>query len=164
MRKPFLASLAIVLALSACGSLRESRMNPWNWFGSSTEEKTTPTLAPKGGYEAALADNRSVIAEVTALSIRKTSGGAIVEVTALPPTQGWWNIGLIAENDGRPVNGEVRYTLVGFPPAAGSPEATRAGTVSSRQVTAAAYIDNFKLADVRKVTVVAATNSRSASR
>ncbi|WP_339106999.1 hypothetical protein [Thioclava sp. GXIMD4216] len=164
MRKPFLASLAIVLALSACGSIRESRMNPWNWFGSSTEKTSTPSLAPKGGYAAALADNRSVIAQITSLEIRKTSAGAIVEVTGLPPTQGWWDVALIAENDGRPVNGEIHYTMVGYPPSAESAEAHRAGTVGSRQITAAAYIDNFKLADVRRVTVTGASNSRSASR
>jgi hypothetical protein len=42
MRITLLALLASTMVLSACGGLRESRMNPANWFGRSTSTATEP--------------------------------------------------------------------------------------------------------------------------
>lgn len=40
MRIPLLALLASIMVLSACSSIRDSRANPANWFGSSTSADT----------------------------------------------------------------------------------------------------------------------------
>ncbi|TQS72931.1 hypothetical protein ERN12_03880 [Rhodobacteraceae bacterium] len=163
MKKPLLASLSLMIALSACGSVRDSRVNPLNWFGGAQQQQPQ-TLAPDGGYEAAVRDDRPAIAQVTQLAIRKTQGGAIIEAVGVPSTQGWWNAELVAENDGEPVDGEMRYRFVAFPPPSDSADARRAGTVPSREITAAAYINNVALAKVRRVTVSGANNGLSATR
>ena len=58
MTRPLIAALALTMLLSACGTIRESRFNPFTWFGSSEEV----TLTPDGGY-AVVRDNRALVAQ-----------------------------------------------------------------------------------------------------
>lgn len=39
MRKAVLAGLAAVMVVTGCASVRDSRLNPFNWFGRSKEER-----------------------------------------------------------------------------------------------------------------------------
>lgn len=154
---PVALSLALALALSACGA---SKLNPWNWF--KHEEVTT--LEPKEGYPDVQKDPRELIAQVTALEVKPTQGGAIVAATGLTPTQGWWGAKLLAENNGKPVDGVMTYRFVVAWPDPGSPAASRVSTAQSREVTAAAFITNVRLAEVKKVVVIGAGNQRAISR
>lgn len=158
--------LALTVALSGCG---QSRLNPMNWFGHSAPEpaqdaQAASGLAPKGGYQAALVDLRPLVAQITSLQLKKTEGGMIVEAIGLPPTQGWWNAALVAADGGRPENGEIHYSFVAKPPLPGSPDAKRVMDTASREITAAAYINNVRLSHVRKIVVTAAGNSRTITR
>jgi hypothetical protein len=155
MSKPLLAALAVTLTLTACGTVRESRFNPFNWFGSSREEPTTLAV---GGP--AVIDNRAVAQQITDLSIERTPDGAVVRAAALPPNQGWWDSELVAENDGRAVDGVMTYTFRIAAPRTPTP----AGTPQSRELTAAAFIPNTRLDAVRQVVVRGAANQRTAGR
>lgn len=158
---PLALSIALAVALSGCGGWRESRVNPMNWFGKAEEVQT---LAPKEGYPEVANDPRELVTEVTSLDLRPTQGGAIVAAEGLTPTQGWWGADLLAENDGKPVDGVVTYRFVIAWPNPGSPASTRVLTPESRTVSAAAFINGTRLAGVRKVVVVGANNQRSLSR
>lgn len=162
LRPALVLPLALSVALAGCGGWKESRVNPRNWFGHS--QSTATTLEPKGGYLKAKEDHRILVAEVSTLEIKRTPTGAIVSVTGLPPTQGWWGAALEADDDARPVDGVITYRFVVAPPEPGSPAAQRVMNAGSRTVTAAAFINNVRLADTRKIVVVGAQNERSISR
>jgi hypothetical protein len=156
---PLAVSLALAVALSGCG-WKQSRINPWNWF----KHEEVQTLAPKEGYPDVKADPRALIAQVTRLEVKPTQGGAIVSAAGLPPTQGWWGAKLLADNDGKPVEGVVTYRFVVAWPTPGSADSQRVGPPESREVTAAAFLNNVRLAEVKKIVVVGAGNQRSVSR
>ena len=156
---PVALSLALALALSGCG-IGKSKLNPWNWF----KHEEVMTLEPKEGYPDVAKDPRELIAQVTALEVKQTQGGAIVAATGLTPTQGWWGAELLAENDGKPVEGVVTYRFVVAWPDPGSPAAGRVSTPTSREVSAAAFLANARLAEVSKIVVVGETNQRAISR
>jgi hypothetical protein len=148
--------LGVALVLSGCGGFRDSRLNPFNWFGRS---KAGPDLvSSEAGYLAN--DPRQLVASVTELVVTPTTGGAIINVVGLPPTQGWWDAELVAENFGDPVDGVMTYRFVVFPP----PSATRSSTPQSRQVTAGAFLTDIDLQSISEIVVLAETNSRSSRR
>ena len=147
--------LVAVLTLGACGKVRESRLNPFNWFGRSAERTVTQTAAP-----AMPDDGRILVTQVTDMEVARQPGGAIVRATGLPPTQGFWDASLVAENSGDPVDGVLTFRFVVAEPFS----ASRVSTPQSREVTAAAYVSNIKLDNVQQIVVLGAQNSRSSRR
>lgn len=156
------AMLAAALALAACGGFRDSRLNPRNWFKRSAPETVTAEVPP--------GDPRPLVDQVTQLTITPMPGGAIVTATGLPPTQGWWEADLVAEDttpepgpDGTielPDPGVVTYRFLIHEP----PGPRRTSTPQSRQVTAGAFLSDIRLEGVRKIVVLGAQSSRSVSR
>ncbi|MBD3787698.1 MAG: hypothetical protein IE922_12155 [Sphingomonadales bacterium] len=159
MHKPLIAALVLTLPLAGCG-FGQSRLNPFNWFDRPAAE----TLAPEGGYPVVEGDARDMVAQITDLTIKRTLDGAIVTATGLPPTQGFWDAELVAENKGRPVEGVITYHFLLREPPAGSPAAGRALTPASREIVAGAFINTTRLAETSKIVVIAAGNTRSISR
>lgn len=153
MNRSALAATIALGLLAGCGGL--SSLNPFTWFSSSEEV----TITPEGGYEV-VEDNRALVSEVTEMAIEPFPGGAILRAVGVPPTQGWWDAELIAENDGRAVDGVLRYRFVVAAPR----QATRAGPPMSREVSVGEYISDHRLAGVRRIEVVGAQNARAANR
>lgn len=143
------------MILAGCG-IRESRLNPFNWFGGGAEE--AETLEPFQIVE--VSDPRPLVPQITSLTIDRTPGGAIVRVTGLPPTQGWYDVSLVRETDGEPVEGVLSYSLRAFPP----DTPTRVSTTQSRELTAARFISEITLAQVSVIQVTGSQNSRAARR
>ena len=144
-------ALLLCLTLMACGGMRDSKLNPFNWFGRSQEvEKVALPKAP--------ADPRGLVQQVISLNVEEVPGGAIVRATGLPPTQGYWEAELVA----LPVDETGRQLLEFriFPPV----ETMRAGTPPSREVVVALYLSNYKLDAVREIVVQGEANARSARR
>lgn len=151
-QRALLLGLAVVLGLSGCARVAESRFNPFNWFGSA---ETETAAAP-----AELAtDPRPAVAQVTSLTIEPTPTGAIVRATGLPPTQGWFAAALVPETD-EPVNGEMVYVFRAVPPEA--PQ--RVSTVQSRELSVARSLSQQDLAATRVVRVIGAQNALVARR
>lgn len=155
MRLPVTGLLVLTLTLAACGTVRESRFNPLNWFGRSESVTVTEGVVP-GVPD----DGRRLVAEVTEMEVARQPGGAIVRAAGLPPTQGWWNTDLVAENGGKPVNGVLTFRFVIAEPLTAKP----VSTPQSREVTAATFVSDVKLADVSQIIVVGAQNSRASRR
>ena len=155
MHKPLLAALAMVLALGACGSVRDSRLNPMNWFSRDSTE----TLAPRGGW-AGEVDRRALVPVVTELEVIPTTGGALVRASGVTQTQGWWDVELRPINNERPVDGILIYEFVVAEPRSQTATLNEA----SRTVTAGVKLTNSRLAGVRSIVVRGANNQRSVAR
>lgn len=140
-------------ALSGCGGVRDSRVNPLNWFGASRE-------GPELGETRTEIDNRVPVEQITALSIERTSSGALVRVEGVAPSLGWWDAGLVAENRGRPVDGVLTFRFVAAAPRTPQPQ----GSARARTLVAAVPINEVILEQTARVVVAGATNSRSINR
>lgn len=152
-RRILIVGMGSALLLAGCGRVRESRLNPFNWFGRSEEE--TESITPVREVR----DPRPLVDQITALTIEPTPTGAIVRATGLPPMQGWHSAALVAQSDG-PVGGEMVFLFRALPPGG----ATRVSTFKSRELTVAARLSADELAATRVVRVVGARNSRVARR
>lgn len=153
---------AALAGLAACGRARDSRLNPFNWFGRSRSEE--PTLAPADGYTTTV-DTRPVVAQVTALQVDRVPGGALITATGLPPTQGHWAADLVAEvtgPNGRPLRdgATLAFEFRVAPP----DRATRTGPPQSRELTATVFLTDQDLSGVSTITVKGLQNQRSARR
>lgn len=154
MTRPLIAALALTMLLSACGTIRESRFNPLNWFGSS---RSAPSDL---GPTQLSVDNRPLVAQVTGLAIERTSSGAIVRAEGLTPTQGWWDAELVPQTSLRPIDGVLVYQFRITPPG----RQTRVSTPQSRAVSVATTLSESQLETIREIVVVGAENQRSTRR
>ena len=157
MNRAWLAALVAVLALAGC----ESRFNPVNWFGGSTEEAT---LAPRRGYVETV-DRRPLVQQVLSMKVDRVPGGAIVSAIGLPPTQGHWATDLVPETTtigDKPVadNGVLAFQFRLLPP----PGPRRSGTPVSRELSASTFLTDQELLGVRTIVVRGQTNQFSARR
>lgn len=156
MRLPLFAALTAVVVLSGCAS----RLNPVNWFGPSKPAAAATTLAPDGGYPVKPEDRRPLVKSVARMAVNPMPGGVILHATGLPPTQGWWDTDLVADNGGEPINGVLSYSFVLMPPL----RLTPVSTPPAREVTAARFVPESELQDVRQITVRGLENQVSRRR
>lgn len=151
MTTRLIAALTLSLVLAGCGGLRDSRLNPFNWFGRS-EPRETIAVPQKAGDPRALIDN------VLAMAVEPMPGGAIIRATGQTPTQGWWEAELVP----LPVT-ETGVLVLEFrllPPI----ERTDVNTPRSREITAAIFLSDIKLEQVREIVVQGANNARASRR
>ena len=150
MKRTVVAALGVVLVVAGCGAIRDSRLNPFNWFGRADPRETVTAAAPQ--------DARLLVEQVVSLSVDPYSTGAIVRARGIPPTQGWWEAELVA----RPIdeNGVLVFDFRVFPPITNTPQ----GTPRSREITVATSLSNVRLDEVREIVVQGATNALSSRR
>lgn len=153
MKKPLAAAMIVILLVGGC----QSRYNPVNWFGRSKE---VTTLEPEKGYAAVAVDNRPLVDQITTMTVERAPGGALVRATGLPPTQGFWNAELVAQNGGKPVDGVLTFRFVATPPRTPEPQ----GTQASREINVAAFVSDYDLGGVRQITVQGARNQHTSRR
>ncbi len=157
-------SLCLMLAVAGCARIAESRLNPLNWFGRSEAVAVADTgavaerrpLVPENRRVREV-EGRPLVAEITALSIDRTPGGALVRATGRTTTQGYYNAQLVlASVDG----GLMTFAFRAEAPAgfAGT------GTPASRTITAATALSDQDLAGIRTIRVEAASGARVARR
>lgn len=153
MTRRLTAALAALALVAGCATVRDSRINPFNWFGRSAETRAV-AAAP-----AQPVDPRRPIAQVTEMAVEPRPGGAILRATGLPPTQGHWDAALVLDpvEDGA---SELTYRFLVQPPPVPRP----AGTPQSREVTAAIFLSDFRLEGIRRVTVAGESNARTVTR
>lgn len=139
------------LALAGCGGLRQSRLNPFNWFKRSEPRETI--VLP--GEET---DPRALVEAVLTMTVEPIPGGAVVRARGVTPTQGWWDAELVPRDVDE--NGVLVYEFRLLPPVG----RTDVNTQQSREIDVAIYISDVKLQNVREIVVQGATNARSARR
>ncbi len=150
MTRSITVALAALLTLSACGAVRESRLNPFNWFGRS-EPTETITLVEK-------VDPRLLVADVLSMSVEPYSGGAIVRATGRAETQGWWDAELVEAKTDDPTTLVLEFRLL--------PPLVRGdvSTPQSREVTVAMTLSPSRLETIGSITVQGANNARATRR
>jgi len=151
MKTPIATLLISALLVTGCAS----KLNPFNWFKRSTEETQTQQAAL-----GQVIDTRRLVDQVTSLQIEKTNGGAIIHAVGLPPSQGYWDAELVADNDEEPINGVLTYQFRIEQPY----EFKRASTPVSREVVVGHFVSNSKLEGVNSIRVLGARNARSSRR
>ncbi|MBN2629775.1 MAG: hypothetical protein JXR75_04460 [Rhodobacteraceae bacterium] len=151
MKRPLTAALAAVLVLTSCGMVRESRLNPFNWFGRSERVQTTAAVA-------APAEDVVRVADVVSLAIEPYSGGAIVRATGVMESQGWWNAELVEVEGEDPTHLTLDFRIL--PPPTRSP----VGPQRTREVTAAITLTPQRLETITRVTVQGARSARTTRR
>ena len=173
MRNITSALLVASLVLAGCGTVRESRFNPLNWFGRGQVEpvaapaEVNPLIPPsRGGLfanrraNAPKAADAPLAAQVGDLSVERIAGGALIRATAVSDTVGAFMVTLVPENDGQPVDGVLTYTLRAYTAPAGTvPMPERA-----RSHVAAIRVSDQDLAGVRTIRVQAARNAATSAR
>ncbi len=159
MKRIVTVTLVVTLAVAGCGRIRDSRLNPFNWFGGAKSQPREQLSALDAGM-VDVNDPRQLVDQVSVMTVNRTPQGAIIQATGLPPTQGFWNAELVAENGGAPVDGVLTYRFVVSEPQG----ARRVSTPQSREVTAAAFITSRKLEEVSRIVVQGLRNSQVSSR
>lgn len=152
MKRRVVLALGAAFVVTGCGAVRDSRLNPFNWFGGARRRERVQQTAEVAR------DQRLLVADVTSLSVDAYSSGAIVRATGIPPSQGWWDAELVA----RPIdeNGVLVYDFRVFPPIIDTPT----GTPRSREITVGVSISAVRLDQVREIVVQGANNALSSRR
>ncbi|WP_172294863.1 hypothetical protein [Pseudoruegeria sp. HB172150] len=145
-------ALVLVTATASCGGLRESNLNPFNWFGGSQPARTITVNT--------YSDPRPLVDQIVDLRMEKIPGGAIIHATGLPARQGYFDGDLVPLNGGVPIDGVLAFQFRIVPP----PTPTRVSTQQSREVVIGTYISDQALAPVRVIHVSGARNALSVRR
>ncbi len=170
-------SLSILLisatVLTSCGAVRESRINPFNWFGRSepvavqtVQSGTVNPLIParRRNPLGLRTDNTPVeytappIAEVTELLIERRTGGAIIRATGQSDVVGPFDVRMTLD-EAASGNGTLAYTLRAFQ----TPGPRSTGPLA-RLVTAAVYLTDQDLAGISTIRVAGRENALASRR
>lgn len=156
MSRPVLAAAALLLTLGACATVRDSRINPFNWFGRSEARAT----AVRDERYVQQTDSRPLVDQVTAMAIEQIPGGAILRATGLPPTQGFWDAELVPYEGEGVGEGVLVFDFRLSPP----PLPARQGTEFSREVEVATYLTTNDLAGINRIVIRGQRTERSVRR
>ena len=161
MLRPLPLALCLILTVTGCARIAESRFNPLNWFGRSTAVAAQPdgTIRPliPSARTTVVVDNRMLVSVITSMAIERTVSGAIIRASGITPTQGYFNAQLV------PVAQESGVLVYEFRVEA--PAGFEAvGSEASRTITVARVLSADELAGVQAVRVQGAQNGREARR
>lgn len=173
MHKSLTVLLTAGVLLSSCG-WSDSRVNPRNWFGGSTEvpvqteaeaEAVNPLIPKKKNSILRRKEVPEVvgdpIASIAQLRIERTASGAIIHATGIGAREGAYEARLVPDNeDETAVDGVLSYTFRVFYPQ----NATALGTTRTRRVDVARSVSSQTMQGVRSIRVSAAENARESRR
>ncbi len=151
-RRAFLVMAAATVGLSACGRVRDSRLNPFNWFGRDREDTVE---VDEGAFQQ---DRRRFAEQIVSLNVDPTPEGAIIRAVGLPPTQGYWAAELVEIERDDPTQLVYEFRV------ARPLEPRRQSTQRSREIIAGEDVSTFKLSSVRSITVIGRANRRTVRR
>lgn len=147
MSRSLSVALIALMLLANCGFVRDSKLNPFNWFGRSEPAEKVVIEKPK--------DPRYMVADVVSMNIETYSGGIIVRAKGITPTQGWWDAELVELEQDDPSHLVLEFRLL--------PPLTEAdvNTPRSREIVVAKTVSPQRLGYITKITVQGANNARS---
>lgn len=157
------------IALSGCSRLRDSKLNPGNWFGKSTPR---PVATASGEANPLIPqqttirrkDRREVylgtpVDQISNVIVEPTTAGAIIHVTAISLQQGAFDVRLTSDTDGEPVDGVLAFRLMAVQPT-DQPQ----GAPRQRTIHAARFVSNNDLNETSSIVVIGARNQHVARR
>jgi len=169
--------LVATLTVSACGTIRDSRINPFNWFGNSRSEpvqrepraQTNPLIPvdnERRGLFNSLRQQAEVysgrpVDQVSSLVIERVPGGAIVRASGISAYDGPYGVRMTPTTDeAEPVDGVLTYRLEAERPR----DAGRTTSQRVRTVTAAVHLTDQELSRVKVIRVEGVRNAQSTTR
>lgn len=167
MRRQVTLLLASALILTSCGTVRESRFNPFNWFGNSRSAPIEATddenaLIPRRNSifarREAAAYAGQPIGEITELLVEPRPGGAILRASGVADRAGPFDVRLVKEDeasDAQTLTYSLRVLQAPGPRDVGP---------WARTVTAAVPLTFQDLRGIRTIRVQGARNQRVTSR
>ena len=156
------------IALTSCGRVADSRLNPLNWFGRAeavevSDKEVNPLIPQK---RESIFDRQAeeypgtAVLTISDVKIERVSGGAIIRVLGTAQTQGAFEARLTPENeDELPVDGVLTYRLEAIQPAG-----YRQGTTRSREMNIARFRTDQDLTGVRTIRIVGQNNAMQVRR
>ncbi|WP_299844075.1 hypothetical protein [uncultured Roseovarius sp.] len=164
----FVAILVVSsIVLSGCSRLRDSRINPGNWFGGGSSQPAVTNgseanpLIPKQ-TRIRRKDKRKIyrgtpVDQVTSVQVEPTTSGAIIRVSGVSLQQGAHDVRLTSENDGEPIGGVLTLRLRAL-----QPTNTPQGQARQRTLHAGRFVSNNDLALTNTIRVIGARNEITA--
>lgn len=154
-RRALGAVMASALVLAGCGG---GGSGWWPSWGAPEE----PSIEPEGGYAVAYGDPRPLAPKMDDMVVEPVTGGIIVRVSGVMPSQDYWDADLVKAAGDNPVNGVYRLDFRAWPPldAAQAP----IGGANTRQITAGIFLSDGDLEGVGRISVRSLGNELSRSR
>ena len=173
MRRITILLIITAFGLSACGTVRDSRINPFNWFGGGREapaeqpQSDNPLIPERTGgiFGSSRAEREAYtgvpVDVVRDIIVEQVPGGAIVRATGVSRYQNVFDVQLTpADDDEAEEDGVLDFRLearIPRKPVAGGPERLRT-------FVAARVLTENDLEGVTQIRVSAADNARVTSR
>lgn len=171
MFKPVSALIVASMVLAGCATVRDSRVNPFNWFGKSRSQavntstetgQTNPLIPERAAISFFNKQPESYggqpVETITQLLIERRPGGAIVRVTGVADRNGPFDVRLI-KDETAPGDQTLSYTLRAIQ----QPGARSSGP-RARTVTAADWLTDQELFGVSTIRVAGRTNAQASRR
>lgn len=171
--------LVATLGLSACATLRDSRLNPANLFSRSApqelERDPSETINPlipadeKPGFFKSLRNTTQEytgepVDQISNVVVEQVPGGSIVRASGISSYDNPFDVRLVPANDESvPVDGILTFRLEAEQ-AVSRRGPSRSTTQRVRTVTAAVLLTNNDLNGVRVIRVEGARNAQTAAR
>ena len=155
------------LLLSGCGTIRDSRLNPFNWFGRAESrelaaEEVNPLIPRQNRMSSRYRpDLRQPVTRVDELVVERVPGGAIVRVVATASYQDSFNVGLVPDSETGPVDGLAAYTLVAELPRR---RGLGVGPEQTRRINEGLFLSNNDLEEIRVIEVKGTQNALTVRR
>lgn len=145
-----IAILAVTaLILSGCARVRDSKVNPANWFGKTTIPQTAPAdlppLVPASRVKRTV-DSRGLVASVGQVQVTPTPEGALVRAVGSAGGRAYSAELVEAGRDGTTMSFEFR--------------AREAASAGSRQISVATFLDNADIGGIRTFRIIGQSNSQ----
>lgn len=165
MRKVLAALLVTTMTVTGCGTVRDSRLNPFNWFGGSRDVAASPAgatanpLIPARGLtsRAEVVYKGQTVEQITDLAVDRMTNGAIIRAKGLAQRSDAFNLRLV--RDETAPAGTLSYALQ-----AEYPPASRTTIRRPREVIVALHLTEQDLEGVRMIRVTGLTNARESRR
>ena len=152
--------VVILVALSGCARVSESKLNPLNWFDRAPETTAGETVQRKplvpAQAEVTIIDARVLIETLSSAYHEPSSDGAILRATGIAASQGYFNAELVLVDI---TNGVLTYDFRVEAPTGYD----AIGSAASHQITVATAIDSASLRGVRGVVVRGVNESKRLS-
>ncbi|MDA7424339.1 hypothetical protein [Thalassococcus lentus] len=168
MVRPFIILVLSASILASCATVRDSRLNPMNWFGRSVSEPVATDntelnpLIPRGRRTLFSAEQPSAyqgrnIGEVNELLVERRPGGAIVRATGTADRQGPFDVRLVKVDDQSDAT-TLTYAFKALQ------QRGPQGREQSRTVTVAIWLTDNDLNGINTIRVLGDRNVRSVRR
>ena len=153
MRASVTGLLAVTLVVAGCATVRDSRLNPFNWFDPSRE------VAVAAGDVNPLLPRRGAFDRITDLTIEPLPGGAVLRASGVAARQGPFAVQLTPVEEASTEEVLV-FSFDRLLPGRGTP----VGPEQTRVAEVATHLTDLDLQGVRVIRVVAARNARELRR